>query len=847
MRFFRCGILAVICIRLIVAASSSFEKLDLEDGSAIAIDPVTDVGWATLTLTNHSEKSSRISVRAGQVMNASTGLPLQDAKVRFGSAGEPEGAQPAETKYEPGEELAPGQDITFTAAISGIEDGGSYSIPLFNGSQPIGRLSATGFPFRVHPDQSVNGTVQVMVGADRSYFILKNDDPLRYPVFWELFVGTRKASGGLDLRPSASEEVEINESSCGGSGSSPPSCLLSVSGGWARFSSWLKDSSEDGRLRIAYRPKRSGESTKLQREAALAPHLVIPVKVVTHYRASDETAVLSSIILFVFLALGALLSVFANLWIPHNLRRNAISSRLKLLIRNIREISAAIPSQARISAEVDARELLDRLKNAGWFYSDFDTVLLDYDAQVSVLEARFALLQQADECRQDLEQLSDIDIPPTYIARARRAFEPAMEVFEGSQWTPAQQKLASELVEGFKLQVDALRNVRSGVDEQFKTEIANRLARLKTVFGQTRQGMAADFEKFVPSIFKRLNDSALDGKLGLSDYVQIDFDLWKLWLVERFVHAYEGATSGSWRKKLETRAGLSDEVPPGSLLYFLQLNTWDAIECAKLLCDEVDQGIFPEDICAALSHRPRQVVIRVRQNEMMSNRRADFELCFSNYAMNGAMARREIMPVWTFSVPGNTAAPAHEVDPHGATPTMGAIEHVANRLRGKLSEAHTGSKSERGWVVSCFVPQLSELHVKVSFENWFGEVQVDSDQASLEKSFPIQATDDSLVWARFWLEISRSCVALAIPVVGLLAGARDKLLGMDVTTAIAAVFVLGFSTDSIKSALLRGTSAAPIQPPTATVSNQAAGTQAAATSPGAVSTPVKAAAASSGK
>jgi hypothetical protein len=575
---------------------------------------------------------------------------------------------------------------------------------------------------------------------------------------------------------------------------------------------------------------------------------MIPVKVMTHYRASDETAVLSSIILFVCLALGALLSVFANLWIPHNLRRNAISSRLKLLIRSIREISAAIPSQARISTEVDARELLDRLKSAGWFYSDFETVLLDYDTQVSALEARVALLQQADEHRQDLEQLSDMDIPPTYIARGRRAFEPAMEVFEGAQWTPAQQKVASEFVEAFKQQVDALRNVRSGVDQQFKSDIAARLLRLKTLFGQTRQGMAADFEKFIPNIFKRLNEGTLDDNLGLSDYVQLDFDLWKLSLVERFVHAYEGATSASWRKKLEARAGLFDDVPPGSLLYYLQLNTWDAISCARLLCDEVDQGIFPEDICAALGHRPPQVAIRVRQNEIMSSRRADFELCFANYAMTGATARREITPVWTFSVPGSTEAGPHPVDPHGATRRRGAVERLTNRFRGKSSQPHAAGKSERGWVVSCFVPHLSEIHVKVSFENWFGEMQADGDKAGLEKSFPIQATDDSLVWARFWLEISRSCVALAIPVVGLLAGARDKLLGLDVSAAIAAVFILGFSTDSIKSALLRGTSVAPTQASTTAASTQTVPTSAAPMSPGPTGSPVKAvAAATSGR
>lgn len=160
MRLFCCGMLALVCIGLIAAASSEFEKLDLQDGSAIAIDPVTDVGWATLTLTNHSGKSSRVSIRAGQVMSASSGLPLEGAKVRFGVAGASEGASPAATKYESNDELAPEQSITFAVAVSGIDDGGSYSIALFNGSQAIGKLSATGFPFRVHPETSLNGTVQ---------------------------------------------------------------------------------------------------------------------------------------------------------------------------------------------------------------------------------------------------------------------------------------------------------------------------------------------------------------------------------------------------------------------------------------------------------------------------------------------------------------------------------------------------------------------------------------------------------------------------------------------------------------------------------------------------------------
>lgn len=302
MRLLSCWIVALFGLPLVTTAASSFEKLDLQDGSAITIDPTTDTGLATLTFTNRSGKSSQVSIHSGQVISSSSGVPVHGAKVLFGS----EGGQAINEKYEPGDEMAQGQTVALSVAISGILDAGNYSVPLFNGSQPIGKLSITGFPFGVQADTLANGTVQVTVAADRSYFTLKNKDPVQYPITWELTAGTRKAAGKLDLRGSASQDVDITQANCGGSGNGPPSCLLTTGGWWPRFASLLKDSTEDGRLRIAYRPKTSIE-------ASLVPQTQVAVKMVTHYRPADETSVFSSIILFVFLALGAILSIFANL------------------------------------------------------------------------------------------------------------------------------------------------------------------------------------------------------------------------------------------------------------------------------------------------------------------------------------------------------------------------------------------------------------------------------------------------------------------------------------------------------------------------------------------------------
>jgi hypothetical protein len=55
------------------------------------------------------------------------------------------------------------------------------------------------------------------------------------------------------------------------------------------------------------------------------------------------------------------------------------------------------------------------------------------------------------------------------------------------------------------------------------------------------------------------------------------------------------------------------------------------------------------------------------------------------------------------------------------------------------------------------------------------------------------------VRASFWMEFLRLILALGIAAAGLLVGAREQILKLDLLPALIAVFLLGFGSDRIKN------------------------------------------------
>jgi len=787
-----------------VAPAADFAKLSVPKGLTIAVDPTKSAGATEpFNITNNAAKPSNLDLHLENFVSVSSHLPAHGAVPTL-SLDKTESSKGQSDNLSPGI-LASKATLVATIGISGFIESGDYSLALYNGPVLLGNIRITGVPFRVHTGPTDGTPMQITVGPDSLRFTVHNQDALTYPVSWELTFGSNTLKGNAVLLPGAAEIAYSPEDN-------PTQWRALPGSSWERFCSYLRDSVFDGRLRITLAP---ADATAKPAEAlqgapltdVFAPSAAFPVKVSFRHQTPELTTIYGSFALVFVLALGAVASLIATLYIPHTLRKNALQSRLILAIRRVRELSAQMPSRGRISAEVDCLQIAGRLRNEGAFYSDFDAILQDYETQIAAVESRVALMSQVDFCHQVLEAIPTMAIPPSLITMAREPLEQLNKMFDGGEWNQEQLGAAATLVDNLKHRVSDLSAVKSSgrIDDAVQNKIRSELARMKTCLQSPRTGFTALLADALPGIFAILDGTPADiPDTSLSKWTLIDVALWKLDMVRRFAGAYEATKNPAWRTRLEEKAGLrEDQVRNGTLLYYLELSTWDGLNCAELLCTQVDQGIFAEDICKAITEG--RFSIQILQKQVTSERRVDVEINFSNYAYNNAAARHEITPQWRFT----------PRDPR----------HLRTRLWNRLKELPNVAEPrlEAGWVVSCLARPYRSVEARVSFEDWYGELKVNGDHHRTRAVYPIESNATGLVWPRFLMELSKLMLGLAIPILGLLAGAREKLLTMDVSAALATVFVLGFGADTIKAALTRGTVAAPgpTAPKTALAGNAA--------------------------
>jgi hypothetical protein len=610
---------------------ADFEKLSAPENLAITIDPLQPVASITFPISNGTAKPSSLNLRLEGFTGTLTHVAPHDATVKLFLNG-------VESTLKQPDILAPKGEIYARIDVTELTESGEYSVNLFNGPVALTRVQIAGIPFRVHPDVAAGMPVAVVVGPDRLHFSLRNDDPFVYPVKWEIDfeAGTVKGTAAIH---SNSTEVFCSRST--------QSCKWNVSeNGWDWFSGYLRDSSYDGRLRIEL----AAPGQRPAGSPQFLPLVSYPIKVALRDHSPELTGIAGSVVLVLVLTLGAIVSLITNLWIPHNLRKNALNSRLVLAIRRIRELSAGMPSRGRISAEVDCFQIMGRLKNEGAFYSDFDVILLDYEAQVSAIESRVALMAQVDECRSVLEGITSLSVPPSLITSAREPLHRLTRMLDGGEWTDAQLRSAAALADDLQHRVSGLSEIQSSgrVDADVQARILAELKRLKCLFPAPRTGIAKQFDEALPGIFGVLGCAlATTPDPVACQWARLDSALWKLSTIERFISAYGMTSDSEWRCRLEKKAGLVQPVSKGSLVYYLELNTCDALECAQLLCTQIDQGIFPEDICKAICDG--RFSIEILQQQITSERRVDVEIRFRNYAYDNAAARLEITPHWTFT------------------------------------------------------------------------------------------------------------------------------------------------------------------------------------------------------
>jgi hypothetical protein len=526
---------------------------------------------------------------------------------------------------------------------------------------------------------------------------------------------------------------------------------------------------------------------------------------------------------FLMLLLGGLLSLTLNSALPNQERRLKLKESLSTMGAQINSLSYALASRLRVIVGVDLRLLRDKLHNLSWTDPDFSTDIDSIEADTRRLATRLQVLGALGTARVNFQKARAAGLPPTLMLGMEHTFDKAVEIGMKSDPTDADVQSAQTLIKAIQDQLDAGVQITAPA----LAAAAQRIKSFKQVFGaQGRLGATATFQKVnseLPGPFADLaaiDESKLTADVVLPDeFVRYDRLLFKLDKLQRYMHLVEGLpnTEGGFRSQIVGRQK--------ELLDFLGKDSWDALYDSDLLLREMEGGIFPEaleeEVTAQIrvDFEPSGISPKALEEEVTPRIRVDFEpqtvhpyepvrfsLLFAKTAMNDAPAREAWTCIWTFSR---------------------KQEEEALSKNGKQEEE---ALSESGWEVTHYFQKARAYQIKIDLvHNRSGKAVPVPSVERLQKNGELSVSPiPKRSWGRVlqfvWqgnfvdareelkksqtgagrrLEWLRLLLALFVALIGLLAGAKDQLLKLDVLPALLAIFLIGFGADQVKNLLTR--------------------------------------------
>jgi len=119
------------------------------------------------------------------------------------------------------------------------------------------------------------------------------------------------------------------------------------------------------------------------------------------------------------------------------------------------------------------------------------------------------------------------------------------------------------------------------------------------------------------------------------------------------------------------------------------------------------------------------------------------------------------------------------------------------------SDGRSSEWKEKGWQVYHFFPKPGSYTVKATFRDNEGSPIADqTTPVAVVGQVPVGSDNTTWFSDRTWIEGARFAVVLFATILGLLGGAREQLMRLDVVAGLVAVFVIGFSADTVKNLLV---------------------------------------------
>jgi hypothetical protein len=196
-----------------------------------------------------------------------------------------------------------------------------------------------------------------------------------------------------------------------------------------------------------------------------------------------------------------------------------------------------------------------------------------------------------------------------------------------------------------------------------------------------------------------------------------------------------------------------------TMIDFLRRQDFGALASAELLLRQFKEEVSVHDLGAAIAASPQQLYVTEDRDLVRANTPILMRVIFNEPTYNRAAAKGLVECAWSFD---------------GDKPT------------------------EKGWEVYHYFPEAGDFQVKITFKN-VDQSLITHHALSHRVTVSAQRAEG---YAHVWVEVQRWFAGFFVAIVGLFAGAKDKVLSFDTLGTIFAVFLLGFSVDIAKNVIV---------------------------------------------
>jgi hypothetical protein len=468
------------------------------------------------------------------------------------------------------------------------------------------------------------------------------------------------------------------------------------------------------------------------------PSKTIPIAAKLDYFHPGSRAIWSALVILFFLGLGGWTSTYLKVNLVNRVKAISINKRLGQLARIIGEIGPQLNSELRVSLWLERDRIKATLPSGFLFTQESTSIVAQSDADTSTLKVRVDWATQISDACVRLEHSIDA-----------REIAPTLADRVNRDQRTAQDLLkksmpgADELSKIQSLVGDAanLLNGAGAPDDILEATFAPRLAALTARFTPAFLGdsVCLQIKAGVPIPFSML-DSAV---APLGSQFDRDLRIRQLLVIADMV------------QKKSTDAGI---------IACLQREDFVSLRMAEQLLTELKEGISPSALAAEITPNPPRVYFIVDRDTIRPNTPIMTKLMFKNSLYNRAAAKQRIECTWDFG--------------HGPA---------------------SGHLTEKGWEVHHYFPAAGSYNVNLTFKD-MNQADIAPGANIVQKLTVVaQATDGQ---GHRWVEIQRWAVGFLVGIVGLFAGAKDKILSLDTIGAIIVLFLLGFTIDVAKNLLV---------------------------------------------